>query len=101
MLPFSASDIIKALEAVPGWKAVMSLPKRLAELEARVAALEKGAGKPVNAATICPACALPLAFTSEQDDRIFGAHGVKIRKFHCTSCNRDSERQWSARDGYL
>lgn len=57
MIGVSVSDIIKLLEQVPGWKAVVGLPKRLAELEARVKALETGSGAPkALGATDCAKC---------------------------------------------
>jgi hypothetical protein len=95
------SDIIKALEAVPGWKAVMGLPKRLAELEARVAALEKGAQKPANGAAECPKCGGAMTFQGEHAHRAFGAAGVKSRTFHCDHCGLDAERNWSPAKGYF
>jgi hypothetical protein len=100
MIPISASDILKTLEAVPGWKAVIGLPKRLAELESRVAALEKGAKKPANGATECPQCGGELAFKGERPDPTFGRMGVKLRSFHCDKCKIDADRQWSAAKGY-
>lgn len=102
MITFSGSDILKALELVPGWKAVASLPKRLAELEARVATLEKSAGKPNAAgAEACPKCGATLSLQEELPHPTFGRMGVKRRVFLCDACGRQAERDWSPGKGYL
>ncbi|WP_155983488.1 hypothetical protein [Nitratireductor aquibiodomus] len=38
----AVSDILKILDQIPVWRSLTSLPKRIAELEARVATLESG-----------------------------------------------------------
>lgn len=102
MLPLSVSDIVKLLEQVPGWKAVVGLPKRLAELEARVAALEKAAGKPKAAGSeACPKCGATLTLQDEIEHPTFGTMGVKRRLFLCAACGQRAERDWSPGKGYL
>lgn len=101
MISFSGSDILKALELVPGWKAVASLPKRLADLEARIAALEKAAGKPNTAgADACPKCGATMTLQSETEHPHFGVMGVKRRMFLCDACGTSAERDWSPSKGY-
>jgi hypothetical protein len=91
MLPISVSDIVKLLEQVPIWKSVVGLPKRLAELEARVAALE-GRTKVPNGPT-CALCGAPMKVTKVVDDPVFGEMGLKQHHLACTSCGHSETRQ--------
>ena len=91
MIGVSVSDILKVLDQVPGWKAVMGLPKRLKELEDRVAALE---GKPAaKAAEACPLCEAPMKVTRVEDDPVFGVMGLKEHTLSCTACPHTETRQ--------
>ena len=103
MIGLSVSDIIKLLEQVPGWKAVAGLPKRLAELEARVKALESGAGRPSQAPgpRDCAKCGAVMRVTDERSDQTFGRHGVVVHVMACDNCGHTTERKYSARQGYL
>jgi hypothetical protein len=51
MIPLSVSDAIKLLDEIPIWKAVAGLPKRVAELERKVQALETAASAKAAAPT--------------------------------------------------
>jgi hypothetical protein len=100
MIGISVSDIIKLLEQVPGWKAVVGLPKRLAELEARVKALEeaKGAAKPNP--RDCPICGARMTVVSETDHPTLGPVGVKVHAMRCDGCGNTASRNYSAGSGY-
>jgi hypothetical protein len=101
MLPFSASDILKLLEQAPIWKHIAGLPKRLAELEARVKALEAVfAARPHGDATDCPRCGARLTFVSERAHHVFGDMGVKEHGFRCDGCGFETTREWSQAKGY-
>ena len=92
---------MKILEAIPGWKAVIGLPKRLAELEARVKALE--AGKAAHArprVNDCPQCGAVMMLTDETDHPHFGPMGVKVHSFKCDGCGRAATRDWTPGSGY-
>jgi hypothetical protein len=101
MIGVSVSDIIKLLEQVPGWKAVAGLPKRLAELEARVKVLEevKGAAKPNP--RDCPMCGARMSVIAERKHPQLGPVGVLVHDMKCDGCGNTTERQYSAGKGYL
>ncbi|KQP02635.1 hypothetical protein ASF26_14495 [Methylobacterium sp. Leaf93] len=91
MIGVSVSDILKVLDQVPGWKAVMGLPKRLQELEDRVAALE---GKPTaKAAEACPLCESPMKVTRVEEHPVFGILGAKEHTLTCTGCTHTETRR--------
>jgi copper chaperone CopZ len=102
MIGLSVSDIIKLLEQVPGWKAVVALPRRLAELEARVKALERGQARPKDALgpKDCPICGAVMSVVEETDDPNFGPMGVKIHRMHCDNCGQNAKRQFEPGKGY-
>ncbi|MGJ8570453.1 MAG: hypothetical protein ACSHXI_07120 [Hoeflea sp.] len=96
----SVSDILRLLDKIPQWKALGELPGRMAALEARLAALESN-GNPGGNPDPCPACNAPLAFKGERPDPVMGAVGIKERSFACTACGYQTQRQWTASDGYI
>jgi hypothetical protein len=101
MLPLSVSDIVKLLEQVPGWKAVIGLPKRLADLEARVGALEKGGpSRSGPRPTECPRCGATLSFVGERKDPIFGVVGVMRHDLKCDGCGFETSKEWTQDKGY-
>ena len=94
MLPVSVTDILKILDQVPGWKAVMGLPKRVKELEERIAALE---GRPkAPAAEACPHCGAPMTVTASRPDPMFGTFGVQEQTLACSNagCGNIEHRQF-------
>lgn len=88
--PFSVSDMLKLLEAVPGWKALLALPRRVSELEARVAALE---GKPVKKVATCPICGGAMKVTAVTPDPTFGVLGLQRHSLLCDGCQHSETRQ--------
>ncbi|KZM48259.1 hypothetical protein [Labrenzia sp. OB1] len=92
---FSASDILKVLDSVPLWKSLVTLPKRVAELEARLAALEKTkADQTAPAANACPRCSAAMVFQNERPHPTFGRMGVKLHEFKCDGCGFTAERRY-------
>ncbi|WP_299558680.1 hypothetical protein [uncultured Sulfitobacter sp.] len=76
------SDILKLLDKAPIWKTLTQTPKQIAELEARVAALE---AKPREAEHLhtCGQCGQPASVTAVRDHPTFGVFGKKIRTITC------------------
>lgn len=101
VIPFSASDILKLLEQVPVWKSLVTLPKRLADLEARVKAMEAaGGGRAGPRANECPACGATMVFVEEKPDTIYGAAGGMTHLLRCDGCGRTAERAYNPAKGY-
>lgn len=69
----------------------MGLPKRLKDLEERVAALEAKPAKPVGEP--CPLCDEPLKVTAVEDDPTFGVMGVTRHTLTCSGCGHVETRQ--------
>lgn len=99
----SVSDILKLLEQVPIWRSLVTLPKRLAELEARVAALESGgtAGRTAPGPRDCPLCGAVMVVTEEKNDPTFGPLGGKIHVMRCDGCESTVERAFEPGRGYV
>lgn len=99
MIGVSVSDIVKLLEQVPGWKAVIGLPKRLAELEARVRALEIGSKTAAGPGPRdCPMCGAVMRVEQEAAHRRFDA--LKIHRLVCDGCGNKAERIFQPGKGY-
>jgi hypothetical protein len=100
----SVSDILKILEQIPVWKALVSLPKRLGELEGRMKALEDGrAGAPNRAPgpKECPKCGATMRVEREEAHRTFSSAGVKNHFLTCDACGNEAERMYSPGKGYV
>ncbi|QGY06409.1 hypothetical protein MMSR116_29295 [Methylobacterium mesophilicum SR1.6/6] len=72
----------------------MGLPKRVKELEERVAALE---GRPkAPAADACPLCGEPMKVTASGADPLWGTFGVQQRTLTCTNaeCGHTEKREF-------
>jgi hypothetical protein len=96
----SVSDILKLLEQVPGWKALSQLPKRLAALEDRVAALETKAGRNTGPAALeCPICGGAMRVVAESAHVHFGSMGMKTHAMEC-SCGHKTTRDYVPGEGY-
>jgi hypothetical protein len=93
MIGVSVSDILKILDQVPVWKTLTALPKRLRDLEERMAALE--ATPPKKAGEPCPLCDEPMKVTAVEEDPIFGVMGMKVHTLTCTGaeCSHTETRQ--------
>jgi hypothetical protein len=105
MIGVSVSDIIKILDQVPIWKTLRELPKRVADLEEKVKALEaeKAAGPPkptIPEARICPLCGGAMKVLRESADPTFGRIGMKVHHMRCEICGNEAERRWKAGSGY-
>jgi C4-type Zn-finger protein len=72
------------------WKRLVALPQRLAELEARVTALE-GKARPSRAQ--CPICHATMKTTAVAPDPIFGQMGVQRHTMVCPECQHTENRQ--------
>lgn len=86
------SDITKLLEQWPTWKSLMTLPARVAALEARLAALE--AANPGADRMPCAFCGARLRVTGEAPHPQFGVFGQKVLTMHCDGCGRDTTRDF-------
>lgn len=86
------SDITKLLEQWPTWKSLMTLPARVAVLEARIAALE--AGNPAPGQMPCTICGATLRVTAEAPHPQMGVFGLKVLTLHCDGCGQDTTRDF-------
>lgn len=101
MVTFSVSDILKLLDQIPIWKSLATMPRRLAELEARVKVLETAGGaRSGPRPNECPNCHATLVFAGERNDSTFGVFGVKVHTLRCDGCGATFDRQYDPRKGY-
>lgn len=98
----SASDIVKLLEQIPIWKAISTLPKRVAELERQVAELQKASAqsKPQISGRECPICGSAMKVTKERPHPHFNFAGVKIHDMQCPDCGTAVQRTFEPGKGY-
>lgn len=100
----SVSDILKLLNEIPIWKAISALPKRVAELERKVAALEAASQtKPQDktpSARICPLCAATMKVVSERAHPTFAFAGLKQHELECPECGNKATRDFDPGKGY-
>ncbi len=102
MIPISVSDVIKVLDEVPIWKAMVGLPKRIAELERKVTALETAAGAKASVPTgkECPICGATMRVVKETADPDFAFAGVKVHQMVCGGCGEQTTRTFEPGKGY-
>lgn len=102
MIPLSVSDAIKLLDEIPIWKAVTGLPKRVAELERKVAALETvasaAAAKPTGKE--CPICGATMKVIKEIPDPHFAFAGMKVHQMQCNECGEQTTRTFEPGKGH-
>lgn len=100
-MPISASDIIAALKQVKEWSALAGLPKRVAELEARVKALEENRGAHVGPSpTDCPKCGARMRVKREDPHPTFDFAGLKVHVLKCDGCGNMATRNYKPGTGY-
>ncbi len=69
------------------------LPARVAELEKRIAELERQAVKPAPQFPVCPSCGKPAFRVAESKPHpIMGEVGAKLRVYTCSECGFTEER---------
>lgn len=72
------------LRKIPDWNDLLKLPKKVAELEARIKALENGESITFDP---CPKCKKPsFELISSSKHHSLGRLGVMNRLYHCSSC---------------
>lgn len=77
------------------------MPKRIAELEARVAALEAGkAAHPAPGPTDCVKCHATMVVVSEAPHPTTGAFGHQEHSLRCDNCGNISTRRFIPGEGY-
>jgi hypothetical protein len=103
MIPVSVSDVIKLLDEIPIWKAVAGMPKRVAELERKVAALETAASVKGAALTgkECPICGATMKVVKEVVEPGFEAATIKVHQMVCNECGEKTTRHFQPGKGYL
>jgi transposase len=96
------SDAIKLLDEIPIWKAVAGLPKRVAELERKLAALESAASdiaaKPTGKE--CPICGATMKVVKETPHPDFAFAGMKVHRMRCGECGEETNRDFEPGKGY-
>ena len=76
------------------WQALGQLPKRVEELEARIAALEKALATPASkTGPKCPLCGERMKTTRVQDHPQFGVFGHKLHTLACAGCGHEESRK--------
>ena len=78
------------------------LPKRIAELERKVAALETTASAKAAAPTgkECPICGATMKVVSEAGHPTFAFAGVKVHQMRCGECGSETRRNFEPGKGY-
>ena len=79
-------DILKALDRVPGWKRITTLPGEVDELQKRVSALEARLARA--SGDVCPRCrAMSFTLVLSRPDPEFGHLGATQDVYRCGACN--------------
>lgn len=97
----SLDDILKVLDTWSKWKAMTGLPDRVAQLEARLKALENGhstrSGPQPND---CPKCGGRMRVEEEKPHQHFAFAGVKVHDLKCDGCGNLVQRDYKPETGY-
>jgi len=85
------NDILDALDRIPIWKRLQSIPPEVDELRKQVVALEhKLSGKwPPDVCRYCGERAARLTYVAPS----LNAQGIKIERWTCSACNKVEPRQ--------
>lgn len=87
------ADVLAALDRLRWWNDLKHAPPKIAELEKRIAALEKAA-QPADTREVCPFCRQGrFDLIDEMPDPMFGDVGVMRRTFVCSVCRKTTSRQ--------
>jgi hypothetical protein len=87
----------------PGEQRPVGLPKRVAELERKVQALEaaSAAKAAAPAGKECPICGATMKVLGEFPHPTFDFAGHKIHQMKCEQCGHESQRDFTPGKGYL
>jgi hypothetical protein len=96
----SVSDIAKLLEQIPIWKAITTMPKRVAELERQVAALQKNTATAQPTGRECPICGSTMKVLKESPHPEFDFAGLKVHEMECPECGNKTSRDFQPGKGY-
>lgn len=104
-MSFSQSELSQGLEENAIWRALTALPKRVAELEQRLASLEQSIDNraekpPVPQARMCPLCNGTMDVVKEAPHEHFAFAGLKTHSMKCSACGNSTERDFDPAKGY-
>ena len=87
-------DLLAALDRIELWRRLKPLPDRVAQLEARVAELERRAGRQP-AANACPMCGSEafMRISSRPHPEWGPVAGFLLDTWQCPSCNHSEDRE--------
>lgn len=78
-------DLIAMLRKIPDWNDLLALPKKVAELESRIKALEGGESVTFDR---CPKCKKPtFELISSSPNAMMGEIGAVDRLYRCNQCS--------------
>ena len=86
--------IMQLLRDIPVWNDLVKLPKKIADLEKRVEALENAKTPSFDT---CPSCKRPtFKLISSKPDPMMGEMGVLLRTYKCSDCNFEETRTYES-----
>jgi hypothetical protein len=84
-------DIRKWMEEIPLWQELKTVPRRMDELETRIAALEKSLERAPG--EVCPKCGAPAMRLKSAGRRLGGKDAFRFDEWACTSAGCDHSEQ--------
>ncbi len=81
-------DIVSLLDQIPIWKELKGLPKRIDELESKIANLEKQLDKPKKKGIECKYCNGTNTEVTDIKPHQFMAEVMETRHFKCNECEK-------------